>query len=106
MLSPVLTSLAELLSSSPHAEFLLRWLHALCVAHGAALQQTGLSAAGAAPALRGLQKALGRMHADLSAACDANLYTLRYLTAAPGPAAVDGGLQDQVMTDGGADEVR
>ena len=37
-LSPVVAALAELLGDSAHLEFLLRWVHALCVAQGAALQ--------------------------------------------------------------------
>lgn len=37
-LAPVVAALAELLGDSAHLEFLLRWVHALCVAQGQALQ--------------------------------------------------------------------
>ena len=35
MLPAVLTALAEALTDSPHLEFVLGWVHALCVSHGA-----------------------------------------------------------------------
>lgn len=37
-LASVVAALAELLGDSAHLEFLLRWVHALCVAQGPALQ--------------------------------------------------------------------
>jgi hypothetical protein len=62
-------------------------VRALCAVHGAQLQGGG---AAAAPALRLLQKVLNRLHQDLSSACEANLYTLEYLTTA-GTAGAGGG---------------
>ncbi|GBF93636.1 hypothetical protein Rsub_06358 [Raphidocelis subcapitata] len=94
-LEPVLRVLASLLGDSPHLEFLLRWLQAVAVAHGPALQQAGAAgAAGAAaaavgggarvgaPVLRALQQALARAHSDVAAAAEGNLYTLEYIVAA------------------------
>lgn len=37
-LAAVVSALAELLAGSAHLEFLLRWVHALCVAQGRAIQ--------------------------------------------------------------------
>lgn len=37
-LAAVVAALAELLAGSAHLEFLLRWVHALCVAQGRAIQ--------------------------------------------------------------------
>lgn len=48
--------------------------------HGAAIQGSGSGAA--LPALRSLQKALTRLHEDLAATCDANMYALEYLCSA------------------------
>ena len=45
--------------------------------HGAAIQSSG--AGRALPALRSLQKALGRLHEDLASTCEHNLYTLDYI---------------------------
>lgn len=103
----VLTQLAEALSSSPHLEFLLTWVRAVCAAHGEALRAaaSGAVARGAAagggagsavpssavmPALRALQKCLTRLHADLAHTCEGNAYTLDYLVAAGAAAAADG----------------
>lgn len=75
----LLTALGELLPATPHVEYLLTWAKALCTRHGAAVQ----AAAGAAlPALRSLQKALTRLHEDLAATCERNLYELEYLATA------------------------
>jgi hypothetical protein len=48
--------------------------------HGAAIQSSGVG--GALPALRSLQKALTRLHEDLAATCEGNMYTLEYLCSA------------------------
>ena len=48
--------------------------------HGAAIQSSGVG--GALPALRSLQKALTRLHEDLAATCEGNMYTLDYLCSA------------------------
>ena len=56
------------------------WVKALCVRHGAAIQSSGVG--GAMPALRSLQKALTRLHEDLAATCEGNMYTLDYLCSA------------------------
>ena len=76
----VLVALASYLADSPHLEFLLSWLRDICVRHGRSLQNE--KAAVIMPAIRSLQKVLGKTHEDLSAACDSNLYTLQYLCAA------------------------
>ncbi|KAG2492638.1 hypothetical protein HYH03_009054 [Edaphochlamys debaryana] len=104
----VLAALAEAAADCPHLEFLLGWVRAVAGAHGAALQAAGggggggggvvaarlagaarggVPAGSVAPALRSLQKVLGRLHGDLAAAAEANLYALDYLTAAAGMAA-------------------
>ncbi len=82
----MLTQLAELLASSPHVEFLLGWIKALCAVHSGQLQG---GANGSLPSLRMLQKVLNRLHGDLASACENNLYTLEYLTMA-GAAAREG----------------
>ncbi|KAK9845761.1 hypothetical protein WJX81_001752 [Elliptochloris bilobata] len=79
-LAPMVGALGELLGGSAHLEFLLRWVHTLCVAQGRALQ--ALPASQSAPALRALQQAVAQRHDDLAAASEANLHTLRYLCAA------------------------
>lgn len=48
--------------------------------HGAAIQSSGVGCA--LPALRSLQKALTRLHEDLAATCEGNMYTLEYLCSA------------------------
>ncbi len=82
-LPDVLQTLATLLADSPHAEYVLFWLRALCVAHGAALQNMP-PAVRMAP-LRAVQRAVTQVHADLAGATEGNLYKLRYLVAAPKP---------------------
>jgi periodic tryptophan protein 2 len=87
----VLSTIADLLGSSPHFEFLLEWSKAMCVAHGQKLSLTGASSGGwggqaasschAMPALRSLQKTLNRAHEDLSVSCEGNVYLLSYLLA-------------------------
>ena len=76
----LLGALGELLPHTPHIEYLLGWAKALCVRHGAAIQAGGGS--GALPALRSLQKAVARLHEDLATTCEANMYSLQYLTTA------------------------
>lgn len=50
--------------------------------HGAAIQASGAGAGSALPALRSLQKALTRLHEDLAATCEGNMYALEYLCSA------------------------
>ena len=76
----LLGALGELLPHTPHIEYLLGWAKALCVRHGAAIQAGG--GGGALPALRSLQKAVARLHEDLATTCEANMYSLQYLTTA------------------------
>lgn len=77
---PLLTSLAGSLATSPHLEFMLAWLHALCMHHGNMLQVHGSGSHSAVmPALRAVQKSLFQVHEDISTACQTNVYTLRYL---------------------------
>jgi periodic tryptophan protein 2 len=71
-----LAALAELVPQSPHLEHLLGWIQAVCIRHGDAVQRGG---ARSMPALRALQKAVGRVHEDLASICESNLYSLRYL---------------------------
>jgi hypothetical protein len=120
-LQQLLSTLVELLDSSPHMEFLLCWVKALLVAHGpvlsaaaggatalrAAVAGGGSSGAGAAAAaagggvvstLRALQQVVGRLHQDLSATAEGNVYLLNYLVEA-------GKLQQQQAgKPGGGDE--
>lgn len=78
----LLTCLAEALASSPHLEFMLAWVHALCTHHGNVLQVHSSSTHSAVlPALRAVQKSLFRVHEDISTACQTNVYTLQFLTA-------------------------
>lgn len=72
----MLPVLAQALASSPHLEFLLSWVQALCLRRD--VSQKGL-AASCSPALRALQKVLGQMHDDLAGPTEDNLYTLQYL---------------------------
>lgn len=76
----VLQALAECLSETPHVEFALRWVRALCARHAAALQTMPSSVT--LPVFRSLQRVLTRLQDDLSTAAESNLYTLRYLSAA------------------------
>ncbi|KAF5838324.1 WD40 repeat-like protein [Dunaliella salina] len=82
----LITALSDHLQQSAHLEFVLRWCHAVCVAHGPTLEaaaggvgRAAAAASAALPALRSLQKALTRAHEDLAAAAEANVYTLEYL---------------------------
>lgn len=95
-LADVLAALGELLQTSPHLEFLLRWISALCIAHSTAIGaacQTGPGPAAAAqklpgsqgavlPPLRALNRAVAKLHEDLAQAAEQNLFTLKYLSTA------------------------
>lgn len=101
-LPQLLGLISEALTASPHVEFLLRWVHALCTQHGELLKKADTTIM---PVLRSLQKGLGRLHADLSEASEQNMYTLEYLTAvaaAGGDEDGDGDGDDQEA--GGDDE--
>ncbi len=96
----VLTALAEAVGETAHLEFVLGWVKAVCTAHGEGLRAAGSGGsaagrlgaqllggaagggAGVMPALRSLQKVLGRLHGDLAATCESNVYALDYLSAA------------------------
>lgn len=104
-LQQLLSTLVELLESSPHMEFMLAWAKALLVAHGpvlaaaaggatalrAAVVVGGSTAADAAAAaagggvvstLRALQQVVGRLHQDISSTAEGNVYMLNYLVEA------------------------
>ncbi len=76
----LLAALAEAAESSPHVEHVLRWVAALCAAHGRAMQER---AAALLPACRALTRQLARLHDDLGATAGANVYALRALCDAP-----------------------
>ncbi|PON89397.1 Periodic tryptophan protein [Trema orientale] len=75
-LQRLIDALADLLESCAHLEFILRWCQELCKAHGNSIQQNSRNLL---PALKSLQKAITRMHQDLSETCSSNEYMLRYL---------------------------
>ncbi|CAL9121996.1 unnamed protein product [Musa textilis] len=75
-LQRLIEAFADLLESYPHIEFLLHWCQELCKAHGHAIQQNSRSLL---PALRSLQKAISKLHQDLTDTCSSNEYLLRYL---------------------------
>jgi len=106
----LITALSDHLQQSAHLEFVLRWCHAVCVAHGPTLEaaaggvgRAAAAAAAALPALRSLQKALTRAHEDLAAAAEANVYTLEYLFMAgqAEQAAVDTQMRTHISVDNG-----
>lgn len=78
-LQRLIEAFAELLESSPHLEFILRWCQELCKAHGNTIQQNSRNLL---PALKSLQKAITRAHQDLAETCSTNEYLLRYLCSA------------------------
>eukprot|EP00884_Botryococcus_braunii_P018730 jgi/Botrbrau1/5540/Bobra.0023s0024.1 len=80
-LPEMLQTLAALIGTAPHAQYIAAWLKAICVRHGAALQ--GLPSAVRMAPLRAVQRAVTQLHSDLGSAAEANLYKLRYLAAAP-----------------------
>lgn len=103
-LQRLIEAFADLLESCPHLEFSLRWsqvclsllqipsllftkihftkligdfmLQELCRAHGHFIQQNSRNFL---PALRSLQKAITKLHQDLTDMCSSNEYLLRYL---------------------------
>ena len=77
-LRAVLEVLADGLTSSPHLEFVLNWIQALCTIHGGTIQS--LAAKDVQPSLRALHRVVAQVHEQLCAACDSNLYTLQYLS--------------------------
>jgi len=83
----LLVELARLLSATPHLEFMLSWLRALCLHHGSALQNGGsrssASMSACAPAFRAVQQAVTKLHDDIRTSTDENMYALRFLCAAP-----------------------
>lgn len=79
-LATVLRTLAEAIGGSPHLEFLLDWVRAVCTAHGPVLQS--MAAGDVTPPLRALQRGLAELQSQLTTACDGNMYTLRYLSQA------------------------
>ena len=96
-LADVLSALGDLLQSSPFLEFLLAWTAAVCTHHSSAIQiacqaapgqARGVMSSGAGssqgvlPALRALNRGIGKLHEDLGQAAEANLFSLKYLAAA------------------------
>ena len=76
----ILVALGAYLADSPHLEFLLSWLRTVCIKHSKALQNE--RALDIMPAIKAMQRVLGKTHQDLAAACESNQYTLQYLCAA------------------------
>ncbi|XP_039116001.1 periodic tryptophan protein 2-like [Dioscorea cayenensis subsp. rotundata] len=72
----LIEALADLLESCPHLEFILQWCQDLCEAHGHSIQQNSRSLL---PSLRSMQKAITKIHEDLSDICSSNEYMLQYL---------------------------
>jgi hypothetical protein len=79
-LSTVLAALAEAMVQSPHLEFVLDFVQAICTVHGGAIQS--LAASQVQAPLRALQRVVGQVHDQLSSASDSNMYTLQYLSQA------------------------
>lgn len=75
-LQRLIEAFADLLESCPHLEFILQWSQELCKVHGHFIQQNSRSLL---PALRSLQKAITKLHQDLTDTCSSNEYLLRYL---------------------------
>ncbi|KAK7311851.1 hypothetical protein RJT34_10268 [Clitoria ternatea] len=67
--------LADLLETSPHLEFILRWFQGLSKAHGISLLQ---SSRNHGPSLKSLHKSMSRLQ-DLADTCSSNEYMLRYI---------------------------
>ncbi|XP_072952424.1 periodic tryptophan protein 2 [Typha angustifolia] len=72
----LIEAFADLLESCPHLEFILQWCQELCKVHGHFIQQNSRSLL---PALKSLQKAITKLHQDLSDTCSSNEYLLKYL---------------------------
>ena len=88
----LLAPLAEMLHASPHVEHVLRWVEALCLRHGAAIEaqqsqrvglNSGSGSGGVAPALRALQRATAALQEEVGALVESNLYGLRYVCSVP-----------------------
>jgi len=79
-LSTVLAALAEAMVQSPHLEFVLDFVQAICTVHGGAIQS--LAASEVQAPLRSLQRVVAQIHDQLSSASDSNMYTLQYLSQA------------------------
>ena len=86
-MTTLLVELARLLSATPHLEFMLSWLSALCLHHGSALQSGGNSSgagmSACAPAFRTVQQAVTKLHDDIRTSTEENIYALRFLCAVP-----------------------
>lgn len=78
-LGVVLSAMATALVSSPHLEFCLGWLQAICTAHGAVIH--GSTSSIQTP-LRNLQRIIAQIHDQLSSVCSSNVYSLQYLCQA------------------------
>ena len=82
----MLVELARSLSATPHLEFMLSWLRALCLHHGSALQTSGgsggASMSSCAPAFRTVQQAVTKLHDDIRTSTEENMYALRFFCAA------------------------
>jgi periodic tryptophan protein 2 len=81
-LNRLMRFVAQVTDESPHLEFNLLWAEALLNQHGRYLKDN--SAAFTAE-LRTMQKAISRIHVDLTRLADDNLYALDYLMAQPLP---------------------
>lgn len=82
-ISQLLTWLASALETTPHVEFLLRWVQQLLMQHGSALQSGAvgrLGSARVAPALRAVHAAATRIHKSVGATAQANINTLEFLS--------------------------
>ena len=111
-LADVLAALGDLLQSSPFLEFLLAWTAAVCTHHSSAIQAAcqavpgharGIMSSGAGPgqgvlpALRALNRTVGKLHEDLGQAAEANLFSLQYLAAAGGLSRHKAGANEAAM---------
>ncbi|EPS71139.1 hypothetical protein M569_03614 [Genlisea aurea] len=79
-LERLVVGLADMLETSPHVEFFLRWSQEVCRAHAQSIHHNSRNLL---PALKLLQKAISRLHQDLAETCSSNEYLLRYLCSFP-----------------------
>ena len=79
-LARLLRFVAQATDESPHLEFNLRWIEALLHAHGPYLKD---HASSFASELRSVQKAIAKIHFELTRLADDNVYALDYLLAQP-----------------------
>ena len=77
----VMAPLAAALATTPHLQFVLRWIRALCERHGAAIEAAPRSES--MPVLRAVQQGLQATTARLAPSVEQCLYKLSYLTIAP-----------------------